>query len=146
MNVSSLAYDNSNKSIASAGPVQSGWRLVAQLPTIEAARKVIDRLKAAGVETRTVMIDGVSVIARGSTTKATAQSTPLHPLLALFKQVRSQYFKSYLFITKDQKHLTPLIFLLSCCFQRYFTATLFHSLRLSKDARLLLQFVSTPTN
>lgn len=72
MNVSSLSYDNSNKSIASAGPVQSGWRLVAQLPTIEAARKVIDRLKAAGVETRTVMIDGVSVIARGNTTKATA--------------------------------------------------------------------------
>ena len=72
MNVSSLSYDTSDKSVAESGLVHSGWRLVAQTPTVEAARKVIDRLKTAGVETRTVMIDGVSVIARIATPKATA--------------------------------------------------------------------------
>lgn len=72
MNASSLAYDTSSKSLAASGLVHSGWRLVAQLPTIEAARNVIEKLTQAGVETRTVMIDGVSVIARIASPKATA--------------------------------------------------------------------------
>lgn len=72
MNASSLAYDSANKSLAASGLVHSGWRLVAQTPTIEAARRVIERLTAAGVETRTVMIDGVAVIARTAAPKATA--------------------------------------------------------------------------
>lgn len=65
MNASALKYDSRTLD-TDTSVLQSGWRMLGQFPTIEAAKQLIERMKLKGIETRTVMIDGVTVISRGA--------------------------------------------------------------------------------
>lgn len=65
MNASALKYDSRTLN-TDTSVLQSGWRMLGQFPTIEAAKQLIERMKLKGIETRTVMIDGVTVISRGA--------------------------------------------------------------------------------
>lgn len=64
MNASALKYDNAHLT-ANNDVRQTGWQRLGQFATVEEAASVVSRLKDKGLEARTVLIDGVTVIVQG---------------------------------------------------------------------------------